>query len=820
MGKLQALRWGWRVLLGLALAGGGVGGAAPLDRVTLQLKWRHQFQFAGYYAAQAKGFYREQGLDVRVVEASPSTDPTQEVIEGRAQYGVGNSGLLLARRDGKPVVVLATLFQHSPMVLLVRPEPGLTSVHGLVGRRIMLEPHSEELLAYLQREGVALASLHLVPHSFDSMDLIQGRVDAMSAYSSDEPYFLDRAGFRHLTFTPRSAGIDFYGDNLFTSEAELKAHPGRVKAFREASLRGWTYAMQHPEEVIDLIRTTYPSALDQDHLRYEAHEMVSLIQPQLVEMGYMYEGRWRHIAETYANLGLLPQGFPLEGFLYDPDAPDRLAQLRLKLALGILLPVGLLLGAGVLVFLRLNRRQQKALEVQRELTAVIQANERQFRFIAEQAGDVIWTLDLATGCFTFVSPSVLQLRGFTPEEMMERPASEFLSPESVTLLRGELLRAAAAWRAGRQAAPRVFEVDQLHKDGHTIPTEVVATVHGSDGTPRSILGISRDITARRQAEAALREEVRALAQRATTDPLTGAWNRRQLEDAVAGEMRRSSRYGHPMTLLLLDIDHFKQVNDTHGHPEGDRVLRTVADLVRACIRLSDSLTRWGGEEFIVLMPNTGLASASILAERIREAIAGHSFEDIGPVSISLGVAEYLAGSPLEAWVARADQALYRAKSLGRNRVEVDVARNPAAPPEDSAEPTFLRLVWSPGYGCGHSMIDAQHQHLFLQANELLEALLANQPAEACLTLVEGTLASVAQHFQDEEAILASLGYPGLAEHREHHAALVAKGQAMKGAYAAGDLPFGRVVQFLAHEVVALHFLKEDRDFFPLVRPPA
>ena len=472
------------------------------------------------------------------------------------------------------------------------------------------------------------------------------------------------------------------------------------------------------------------------------------------------------------------------------------------------------------VFVRLNRRQRRALAIQRDLNAIIQADERRFRFIAEQAGDVIWTLDLATGCFTYVSPSVLQLRGYTPEEMMAHPASEFLSPKSVTLLRGELLRAAAGWRAGRQAAPRVFEVDQVHKDGHIIPTEVVATIHGSDGTPRSILGISRDISARRQTEAALREEVRSLEQRATTDPLTGAWNRRQLEDAAAGEMRRSTRYGHPLALLLVDIDHFKRVNDTHGHAEGDRVLRTVADLVRGSIRLSDSLTRWGGEEFIVLMPNTGLASATILAERIREAVFGHAFEGLGPVSISLGVAEYLAASSLGDWVARADQALYRAKSMGRNRVEVDVTRNAGSPSEEAMQPTFLRLVWSPSYGCGHSVIDAQHQHLFLQANDLLEALLANQPRDTCLALAEATLTSVIQHFQDEEAILVSLGYPRLAEHRQHHVTLVAKGQGLKGAYAAGDLPFGRLVEFLAHEVVALHFLKEDRDFFPLMRPPA
>jgi ABC-type nitrate/sulfonate/bicarbonate transport system substrate-binding protein len=263
---------------------------APVERVTLQLKGRHQFEFAGYYAAQEKGYFRDAGLDVTLLEAPPNLDPIQEVTEGRAEYGVGNSGLLLARQAGLPVVVLAALFQHSPMVFIARAEAEISSIHALAGRRVMLERHAEELLACLKKEGVP-TSLDLLGQSFDSEALVQGKVDAISAYSSDEPFLLERSGFPYQAFTPRSAGIDFYGDNLFTTETELRTHPARVKAFRAASLRGWKYALQHSEEMADLILAHHGPRHSRDHLLFEARQLETLVQPLLVELGYMHEGR-------------------------------------------------------------------------------------------------------------------------------------------------------------------------------------------------------------------------------------------------------------------------------------------------------------------------------------------------------------------------------------------------------------------------------------------------------------------------------------------------------------------------------------------------
>ena len=308
-----AIRFLLRLSTGLILSFGST--AFALDAVTLQLKWTHSFQFAGYYAAQEQGYYRDAGLSVTIKEALPSSDPVQEVTEARAEYGTGSSSLLLEREADKPVVVLAVIFQHSPYVIIARQTQ---SIHDLVDKRIMLEPQAAELLGYLKSESIPLDRIIKLEHSHDLQDLISNKVDAISAYTINQPYYLERANFSYQTYSPRSAGIDFYGDNLFTSEQEIINHPERVKAFRAASLRGWQYAMAHPEEITSLILAKYSQRHPRQFLLFQARQMAVLIQPELVEIGYMNPGRWRHIAKTYADIGKLPKDIALDNFLYSP----------------------------------------------------------------------------------------------------------------------------------------------------------------------------------------------------------------------------------------------------------------------------------------------------------------------------------------------------------------------------------------------------------------------------------------------------------------------------------------------------------------------
>jgi len=168
---------------------------------------------------------------------------------------------------------------------------------------------------------------------------------------------------------------------------------------------------------------------------------------------------------------------------------------------------------------------------------------------------------------------------------------------------------------------------------------------------------------------------------ARTDSLTGLWNRRHFEDTLEAEIERAQRYGTPLSLLALDADHFKRVNDELGHHAGDAVLRDIARLIGVRIRRSDVLCRWGGEEFMVLVPGTGVRQAAVMAEKIRQGIAAHVFDQVGPLTVSIGVGEVAPGEAADAWLRRVDAALYDAKQQGRNCVTVaggTTAEMPAA----------------------------------------------------------------------------------------------------------------------------------------------
>ena len=162
-----------------------------------------------------------------------------------------------------------------------------------------------------------------------------------------------------------------------------------------------------------------------------------------------------------------------------------------------------------------------------------------------------------------------------------------------------------------------------------------------------------------------------LGQQAITDSLTGTRNRRGITISMLEAMAHAERYGHPLSVAMVDVDHFKEVNDTHGHKAGDRALQGVAAILTEALRLPDKVGRYGGEEFLLVMPETGLNEMSKITERIRQEVSEAEF-DIGDrnvkLTISIGAALFEKGEDLEQLVSRADRALYRAKESGRNSV--------------------------------------------------------------------------------------------------------------------------------------------------------
>lgn len=343
---------------------------APLEKVSLQLRWFHQFQFAGYYAAKANGYYAEVGLDVEIIERDLKVNPVDAVLWGKADYGVTNSEVLLHRLKGKPVIALASIFQHSPLVLLTTKVGEISTVHDLLGKRVLMSTKTTdvELLGMLQKENVGLEELEIVDRFSRKEDYFDKSLDAIAAYITNQPYYLDSNDILYHVLYPSTYGIDFYGDGLFTSEEQIRSHPQRTAAFLEASLRGWEYAMAHQEEIIDLILAEYPTKKTRAHLEYEAAAMEKLILPELVQIGHMNPGRWEHIAEVFRNVGLVDSIQGMDGFLYEPSNYSGVESLEFFLyglilvivALGM---IGLFLGY-------FNRRLQTQVDARTEALSV------------------------------------------------------------------------------------------------------------------------------------------------------------------------------------------------------------------------------------------------------------------------------------------------------------------------------------------------------------------------------------------------------------------------------------------------------------------
>ena len=311
----------WLLLLGASYASPVLASDRPHeppDRVVLQLRWLHQPQFVGYHMAKAKGFYADAGLDVEIRPGGKGISPVQEVLSGRADFGVGNTEVLTSYVNGEPLLALACVYQHSPSIFLARRDSGILTVADMRGKRIMMFPgHQDaELLATLYYQGLHERQLIPVPTSVNIDDLITGKIDIFNAYLSNEPFYLEEHGISVSVTNPRNYGIDFYSDILFTTQNEERTNPERVAKFRAASLKGWRYALAHPTEAIDLLRKEYAVNRSQAHMEYELQMSKEMIQPLYVEIGYMNPDRFAHIMQQLVEIGLVPRAVPLTRFLY------------------------------------------------------------------------------------------------------------------------------------------------------------------------------------------------------------------------------------------------------------------------------------------------------------------------------------------------------------------------------------------------------------------------------------------------------------------------------------------------------------------------
>lgn len=291
----------------------------------------------------------------------------------------------------------------------------------------------------------------------------------------------------------------------------------------------------------------------------------------------------------------------------------------------------------------------------KQIEKVLEESECRFRTILDVAVDGVLLADVQTHKFIHANRAICEMLGYQQNELYQLGVEDIHPAADLPKVQKQFDRQMKGEIRVAQNLP------VMRKDGSIFFADVSSAPMTLAGQT-IMVGFFHDVTERKQAE----EEIHLLA---TTDTLTGIANRREFNMQLLKEIERAKRYGTPLSLVMYDIDYFKRVNDTFGHDAGDAVLQTLTAIVKSNVRSVDIVARWGGEEFMILMPQSDVEAAGDAAEKLRQKIVQHPFEQIGNLTVSFGVTAFAPQDNLDTFVKRVDNALYQAKEKGRNRVE-------------------------------------------------------------------------------------------------------------------------------------------------------
>lgn len=465
-----------------------------------------------------------------------------------------------------------------------------------------------------------------------------------------------------------------------------------------------------------------------------------------------------------------------------------------------------------------------------------------YRLLAENTVDCIWLFDFTHRSLLYISPSLHNLLGYTSEELLQLPQSDYMPPDERVKLSNKIKKCLADFETRTiktEVISSSIDSKLIHRNNEIIDVEhSIKFITNGQSEHVCLIGITRDISDRKRIEEKLTAEIEeknqmiemlkqkelelkqlteillekneSLKALAGTDELTNLFNRYYLDQRIVSEMERAERYDQPLSLIMFDLDHFKKVNDTWGHSTGDLVLIAVADRVSQIIRYPDVLARWGGEEFAILLPQTDLHGAILVAEKIRRSLEDIEHPGVGVVTSSFGVATLKKNEQWESWFKRVDLALYQAKDEGRNKVisNDDITKTPLS---------YVKVKWNTQWACGNDLIDEQHEELLNLCNQLLEHFLSKSSQQEIHDSLEQFTAHVLNHFEDEEKLHSEMNYPDAQNHSLTHDVLVEKVMAFKQAFMDDKVNPSSFFTFVMDEVILGHLLTEDVLYFPYVK---
>lgn len=732
---------------------------APLEKVTLQLDWKYQFEFAGFIMAKEKGFYKDVGLDVELREYQAGVDIVDSVLSKQSNYGIYNSSVVVSEGKLKSTILMATYYQKSPLVFVTSKD--IKQPRDLIGKRIMGttdELKYSSLALMLDHFFINNKNATFLEQTFNIDDFITHKVDAMSAFRTNQLFELNQLNIEYNIIDPADYGFSMSAVNLFTSYSEALSHPDRSRDFITASNKGWAYALAHPQETIALIYNNYSKDKSLDALAYEADITKEMMLLNFFDIGATNKELTIRAVKQLRYSGLLSDNEELGTFLFEDvlhesnhDAQFTEEQMRylenkkeLKMCIDPdWMPFEALKdGEHIGITSDVIEKFKKQLPIPIKLIptkdwseSLLKGRSRQCDFFAlaaytpELAEYMNFTksyidlpIVLATKTNTFYISDIaevkdkklgvgkdhaigLQLRKKLPNINLVEVSSiteglsrvedgelfgyidglmviansiqkSFTGELKISSRLDQNIKLSMAFRNDEPQLKGIL--DELVKNFSEAELQAgynkwAATVENDQAFDygfawKSLVVILLILSGYIFHYIKLKTLNNSLLTLSVTDKLTWLYNRVKTDEVLIEKKAEVERYDTELSVILLDIDFFKKINDNYGHLKGDSVLIEIARLIKQNIRSTDYAGRWGGEEFLIVCSNTGLNDATILANKLIDEIRRHVFSDIKTVTASAGVSCFSKSKSIEATIHDADRALYQSKENGRNQV--------------------------------------------------------------------------------------------------------------------------------------------------------
>ncbi|AYJ77627.1 ABC transporter substrate-binding protein [Aliarcobacter cryaerophilus] len=614
--------------------------------IKVQLRWKHQFQFAGYYMALHKGFYEDLNLNVKLLEGDEKIDVVKTVLSKKADFGISNSSLILDYMKGLDVLNLGAIFQHSPNILLTTKDfksPVDLARDGKIA--LMGGDQDIELKAMFSKEGIDLSKVKFVTNENYFENFIEGKIEAINSYISNEPFVLNQKGLDFKIIDPRDYGLDFYGDTLFTSKLFYNNNYETVSAFRTATLKGWDYALENIEESVDVILKYYNTQnKSKEALIYEANTLKKLINNDLVEIGHINRGRWENIALVYKDLGLVKSLSKFDDFFYIENKKVDLTWFYIYFFISSF-SIFIILGIVYYIY-KINKKLLKS------------EKRHKILFQNSASAGLVWKKDYI---ITEWNEQATKLFGWSASEVIGKSFLDFLIPQDEKFKFDDGLKA-------------IFDDNNLHifinknckKDKSIIICEWYNTkLQSTTDNSSEVVSLAIDITKRFEDEQTLKLQ-------ANNDFLTKLPNRLFFENILQKVYSYSKRNSTIFGLAIIDLDGFKAINDIYGHYAGDALLQEISLRFQDCIRAEDTIARIGGDEFAFIFHIGTIKEPyeKIIDRLLQEASKIVVFDGNIKlqVSASIGISFYSKDNDVDTKTLQkqADQAMYLSKTKGKN----------------------------------------------------------------------------------------------------------------------------------------------------------